>query len=158
MQSVHLIDRGAEHASIKAAFLHHAVGAVAAFFGGLEQQRDGIGKGVFLRERLQHARRAEHDGGVPVMAARMSAALNAALPCAFAMLVHGQRVDVGAKADRLGTGLAAWDVRDGAGATRQTADMLHADGGQFALDALRRLVFLVADLRMLMQFASEGDE
>ena len=88
----------------------------------------------------------------------MGAALNAALPRTFAMLVHGQRVDVGAKADRLGAGLAAWDVRDGAGSASETTDMLHADGGQFALDALRRLVFLVADLRMLMQFAAEGDE
>ncbi|MCY1521686.1 hypothetical protein D9M68_565110 [compost metagenome] len=101
------------------AVVDHALGAAAAFLGGLEDDIDRAGVVAVLR---QVARRSQQHGGVAVMATGVHLAVVLAGMRERVDLLHGQRVHVGAQAHGAVSRLVAADDPDDARAAQPAMD------------------------------------
>src|SRR6185437_8739324 len=95
------------------AVLDHGAGAAKAFLGGLEDEVHGA---VEIAGFGEVARSAEQHRGVAVMAAAVKAARNGRAPAQIGMLLHRQRIHVGAQPDPLIAAALALEHADHAGA------------------------------------------
>ena len=136
----HLLGRKA----LEEAVLDHRLRARVALLARLE---DEVGGAVEIARLVQVARGGEQHRRVPVVAAAVHPAVVARLVRELVLLLHRQRVHVGAQADGAAArvGPAAHD-RDDA----RLADagvMLDAERGEALADDLRGAVLLEAELR-----------
>ena len=104
--------------SVQRALFHHAhaarlVLAVLGFFAGLEEQAHTAGQASLVGQFLENGGRAQQDGGVRIVAARVHDARARAVELGAVHFLDGQRVHVGAQPhDRA---VPAFDVADHAG-------------------------------------------
>ncbi len=98
---------------LEQAVLDHGAGAAEAFLGRLEDQMHGA---VEVAGFGEVARGAEQHRGVAVMAAAVEAAGDGGAPFQVGVLLHRQRVHVGAQANALAAVALALDHPDHAGA------------------------------------------
>ena len=109
------------------AVLDHLVAAAAAFFRGLEDDRDGTGE---IARLGQIFRCAEQHGRVPVMAAGMHLAGHGGGIGLAAGLADRQRVHVGAQADGRAVAQPAANHADHAGPADAGHDLVAAELGE----------------------------
>jgi len=135
------------------AVFHHLPGTAQAFLGGLEDQVQRARKLQVLSDVLG---RGQQHGGVPVMAASVHDAHIAAGIRQAGGLFDGQRVHVGAQAQRFAA-IAALELPDHAGPAQAAGDLiaplLELLGHQIA-----GTVFLVAHFGVPMDVAAHRDE
>jgi hypothetical protein len=103
------------------------------------------------------ARGAEQDRGVAVMAAAVKAAGNRGTPFQVGVLLHRQRIHVGAQSDASGARALAFEHADHAG-TAEPAVYLDAPLREFLGDNSRGPHLLESDLGMGVQVPADGGE
>ena len=144
---------GVARVARKEAVVHHLHGATEAFFGGLEDEveraREAAVIGQLLGRREQHRR-------VAVVPAGMHQAVVATRVGLAAFFDDGQRVHVGADAQRA-LAAAATQRADDARATEADVDLI-AHGAQLVGHQRAGAVFLEADLGVAVDVSPDGYE
>ena len=150
MQAVNLVARE----FVEQPVLDHGARAAKAFLGGLEDEVHGA---IEIAGFGEIARGAEQRGGVAVMAAAVKAAGNGRTPRQIGVLVHRQRVHVGAQPDPLAAGALALEHADHAG-DAEPAMHLDAPLRELFRDDARGAHLLEADLGVRVQIPADRGE
>ena len=141
--------------ALEQAVRDHRLGAGVALLARLE---DAVDRAVEALGLVQVLRRREEHRRVPVVAAAVHAALVARLVRELVLLLHRQRVHVGAQADRASVVVARTrDHRDHAGLA-DAGVMLDAERGELLVHHARGPVLLEAELGMGVQITANGGE
>ena len=138
---------------VKQTVLDHHSPAVQQLFRGLENQLQRPGKLAGARQIFS---RVEQRGGVPVMAAAVETPVNLACPRLPAPLLHRQGIHIRPQAE------AFFSVADAQRAhhsgARQAAVNLVSPLAKQSSDLIAGLMFFKADLRLLVELATQGNK
>jgi hypothetical protein len=147
VQRVHLVDRKA----IEEPVLDHRLRPGVALLARLEDQVRGA---VEVARLGEIARGCEQHRRVAVVAAAVHAAVIGGAVRELVLLVHRQRIHVGAQADRLAAVVAASDHDRHDARAPDTRVVLDAERGKLLADDVGSAVLFEAELRMHVEIAA----